>query len=124
MTSNFIWLMIAIYFEARNQPLDVQVLIGHSVMTRTLKREISVKQVCAEKGQFPWYKKLKNSKLIIDDVASLIRAADAAFKVQAERMDGIYFDADFFYSDDISPPYWAKVFEPRGKYGAFYFFKS
>jgi spore germination cell wall hydrolase CwlJ-like protein len=125
MTSNFIWLILAIYFEARNQDPSVQVKIGHTIMNRTIKRSLPVKSVVAQDFQFPWYKELEDGKQVVKDMDALIQCAESAFKVQQERMDGIYFfGANHFYDDSISAPYWAASMHSIGKYGNFYFLRS
>ena len=129
MTENFLWLIIAIYFEARNQSFDTKVKIGHAVMNRVKRRGISVKEVVAEPNQFPWYNKILTGEKVIggdkQEVDALIVCAEAAFRVEKDRMNGeFFFDCDHFYDDSIEKPYWAPSMTYLGKYDDFYFFKS
>jgi spore germination cell wall hydrolase CwlJ-like protein len=125
MTSNFIWLILAIYFEARNQHPSVQVKIGHAVMNRTITRSLSVKGVVAQKFQFPWYRQIQQGTKRVKDMDALVRSAKSADECMKQRMNGIYFyGADHFFDDSISAPSWAKKLHSLGKFGSFYFFRS
>jgi spore germination cell wall hydrolase CwlJ-like protein len=125
MIENMTWLILAIYFEARNQHPSVQVKIGHAVMNRTITRSLSVKGVVAQKFQFPWYRQIQQGTKRVKDMDALVQCAKSAAKVHRERVNGIYFyGADHFFDDSISAPSWAKKLHSLGKFGSFYFFRS
>jgi spore germination cell wall hydrolase CwlJ-like protein len=50
-------LTLALYYEARNEPLVGQVAVAHVVMNRAENDPNKVCKVIAEPGQFPWYKR-------------------------------------------------------------------
>ena len=123
MLKNFMWLTLCIYFEARGEPKEAQIMVGHVVMNRVKKDGLSIKEVVNEPWQFSWMN--SNSSPVIQDYNALYNCQDAAFEVLSQRLDGKDgFGADHYYDDSIEPPYWAEQMQVVGKVGRIYFFKS
>lgn len=123
MIENFTWLVLCIYFEARNQPLEAKVTVGHVIMNRMIQSNSSIKDVVTKPYQFSWM----NTDVApsIDDYQAYIDCETAAIEVLNQRMDGKdFFGADHYYDDSIEPPYWTKSMKFIAKVGAFYVYKS
>lgn len=107
--TNFMWLTMCIYFEGRNQDMEGMVAVGHVIMTRVERRDASVKDIVLAPYQFSWTNKNDPQKRIINDINSLVRAANAATKVLEERLEGKdFFGADHYFNWKEVLPGWAK----------------
>ncbi len=123
MITNMTWLVLCIYFEARNQPLEAKTMVGHVVMNRMVKSDMSIKDVVTKPWQFSWM----NTELppAVKDYNALIECTEAAIEVLNQRLDGKdFFGADHYFDDSIKPPSWSSKMKPLGKVGAFFVFKS
>lgn len=116
-------LILCVYFEARGENEQARVAVGHVIMNRVAKADISVKQVVEKPYQFSW---LNNPvQPHIKDYTALVNCAVSVFKMYKERLEGKDLQgADHYYDDSIKPPYWAKDMKPLGKIDSFFFFKS
>ena len=101
------WLAVNLYHEARGEPEEGMVAIGHVVINRAMKRRKNVKEIILQPWQFSW----RNSKkdIPIDDYDSFIRCMDAVDKIIIERLEGKdLFRADHYFNPSIVLPSWAK----------------
>ena len=118
-----VWMSFCIYYEARNQPLEAQIMVGHTCLNRSVKRKMTVKEVIQQPKQFSWYS--RGFVPLPRETEAFIKAMEAAVKVYFRHYCGMRLGGvDHFYSDDIDTPYWASGMKRLGKVGAFYYFRS
>ena len=123
MLESLFWLTINIYHEARGEPFEGMVAVGHVTLNRVLKENKSVKDVVKRHYQFSWYD-VKNEPAINDN-SSFIKCMKAAAKVTEERLEGKSMqDADHYFADYIPVPDWAVKMKFINKIGHHLFYKS
>ena len=123
MNENLFYLAINIYHEARSEPFEGQVAVGHVVMNRAERRHISCKGVVLQPMQFSWHNGGRFPE--IKEYNALLTSFTAAEKVLEERMDGNTFGgADHYFADYIKAPYWSKGMDFVCKIGVHKFYRS
>lgn len=100
------WLAINIYHEARGEPLEGKIAVGHVTLNRLRKERKSVKEVILRPFQFSW---ANNKFPPIRNYAAFIECQNAAMLCFGERLEGKdLFKADHYYAPDKVTPSWAK----------------
>lgn len=123
MNENVFWLAINIYHEARSEPIEGQVAVGHVVLNRAERRGKSAKEIILQPWQFSWHN--DNKFPAIKEYQAMLVSFQAAEKVIEERLDGkTLSDADHYFADYIKPPSWAKDMRQVCKIGRHIFFRS
>lgn len=108
LITNFMWLTMCIYFEARNQSEEGMLAVGHVIMNRVEQRNASLEAVVRAPYQFSWTNKNDPQKRIINDMDALVKAANIATKVLEERMNGKdFWQADHYFNWKEVLPKWA-----------------
>jgi N-acetylmuramoyl-L-alanine amidase len=101
------WLAVNLYHEARGEPLDGQIAIGHVVINRALKKGVTVKDVILKPWQFSWHN--GNKFPPIEDYESLSKCLNAAESIINERLSGKdLWRADHYFNPTKVLPSWAK----------------
>lgn len=125
LVSNFMWLTLCIYFEARSEGVEGMVAVGHVILNRVEKRDISIESVVKQPSQFSWTLANDPQKRTVNDIDSLVRAAEAATKVCEERMDGKdFFGANHYFNWKQVLPEWAKSMKLVKRIGDHDFYKG
>ena len=104
-----------IYFEARGEPYDGQVLVGEV----TMNRGEDICKTVFKKGQFSW---TNDKDLAIDDSQAFVTAYTLAYELLD---DGCIMCSDAtFYHNKTVKPYWAKHMVLLGSYGNHVFYRK
>lgn len=123
MNNNIFWLGINIYHEARSEPIEGQVAVGHVVMNRAEKRNKSAKEIILQPWQFSWHN--GNKFPPIKDYDALSISFESAQKTIDERLKGNTLSgADHYFADYIDPPEWAINMTKIIKIGRHTFFRE
>lgn len=102
-----LWLALNIYHEARSEPLEGQIAVGHVTLNRVEFRRRSVKRVVLQAYQFSWAN--HGARPDIDEYEAIERAFRAVDLVIEERRQGKdFFGCDHYFADYIDPPRWAR----------------
>ena len=116
------YLSVCIYHEARGEPVEGQIAVGHVILNRVIKRKKSIKEVVLQPYQFSW---ANEGMPPIKDYISFIECMNVADIVLEERKIGEYFyGSDHYFADNIDPPSWSKSMTFIKKIGRHLFFKS
>jgi len=120
---DLLWLAINSYHEARGEPNQGISAVCHVVINRTIRRNMTVKEVILQRWQFSWTN-LKPLP-VIGDYEALEKCSMGAAQCIIDREQGITLgDADHYFADYITPPKWANKMEYICKIGKHLFFKS
>jgi spore germination cell wall hydrolase CwlJ-like protein len=120
-------LAIAIYFEARGEPLEGKVAVGQVVMNRVKDRRwpMDVCSVVKDRCQFSFYCDGKPERLSKKGLASTaykesVEAAYVTLKGHAvdNTIGSVYYHADYV------APYWSQVFVKTVKIGRHIFYRD
>jgi len=123
ISKQLIWIAICIYHEARNQPEEGQIAVGHVILNRAEKRSMTAKEIILQPSQFSWAN--DGARPAIKDYASLEKSCEMAERCLSERTEGKnFFGADHYFADSISMPSWAKKMRLIKKVGNHSFFKA
>ena len=101
------YLAINDYHEARGEPIEGRIAIGHIVLNRCLKHGVSVKDVILKPWQFSWHN--HNSYPAITDMVALQKSLEIPDMVINERLSGKdLWRADHYFNPSIALPSWAE----------------
>lgn len=104
-----------LYFEARGEPIDGQVLVGEV----TLNRGEDICKTVFKKGQFSW---TNDKDLAIDDPQAFIQSMTLAYELLNNGCD-LCTTATHFHTRDVKP-YWAEHLTLIGAYGNHVFYQE
>jgi spore germination cell wall hydrolase CwlJ-like protein len=113
-------LTLAIYFEARGEPLTGQYLVGQVVLNRVASERYpdDVCGVVFQEGQFSF---TSRPSLRMEDIDAQRTAASIALDLL------LSYDAPsdvlYFYNPKLADPYWSKTFEYAFQVGNHRFMK-
>lgn len=125
MGENLLWFVLCIYFEARGEPFEGKVAVGHVIMNRVERRNASVVDIIKAPWQFSWMNPGVERTRVIKDFVALLECIKAANACINERLDGKdYFGADHYFGDYITRPTWAKDMKFVGKIGKHLFYRD
>ena len=114
-------LAMNIYFEARNQPIDGQMMVAEVTLNRVQqsKEPTSICEVVWKDKQFSWTHDGKSDKPHLD------KAFYTAILVASEAMEGetLHTGATHYHNTSVEPV-WAKGMIVLGKYGDHIFYKD
>lgn len=123
VSRELIWLAICIYHEARNQPEEGRIAVGHVILNRVSKRGLSVKEVVLQPMQFSWAN--GGARPPIKEYEALEESCVSAEKCLNERLEGKdLWGSNLYYADYIEEPYWAKKAKFIKKIGNHIFFRE
>jgi len=124
MTDDIFWLAVNIYHEARGEPIEGQMAIGHVCYNRAAKRNKSIKEIVLQPYQFSWHN--GNKFPVISEYNSLLQCLDVAEDIALDRQEGKdpVKGADHYFADYIDPPSWAQDMEKVCKIGKHTFYRS
>ena len=124
MIETLVYMTVCIFFEARSECFDAKMMVGHSILNRSVRRKLTPAEVVKQPKQYSWYHE-RTQTIKIRDIEDLLKCAEVAVKCYARHQVGLRLGkVDHYYDDSINPPYWAASMKPLGKVGAFYYFKS
>jgi spore germination cell wall hydrolase CwlJ-like protein len=114
-------LALNIYFEARGEPLDGQLLVAEVTLNRAKNRNQTVCEVVWDKKQFSWTHDGKSDKP--RDLKAYAHALDLAEQVLIDP-DKVLLGtpANYFHATHIKKPKWAKKMTVLGKNGNHIFY--
>lgn len=106
ITENIFWLAVNIYHEARGEPLEGQIAIGHVCWNRAIKAGASLKDVILKPFQFSWHN--GNAYPPIKNYDALQSCLNVSLKIVNERMEGKdLWRSDHYYNPAKANPSWA-----------------
>lgn len=119
MQTALICLALNIYFEARGEPIDGQLLVAETTINRAADRDQSICEAVWDDDQFSW------TRDGLSDTPRDANAYDLALQLaqQALRGDHLYSGTDHYHEVSINPP-WAKHLTVLGRYGNHIFYRS
>lgn len=124
MTDNLMWFVLCIYFEARGEPMEGKVAVGHVIMNRVERRDASIKEIVQQPWQFSWLNPGAR-RPVLDDFNALSECVRAAYTCFEERLDGKdFFGADHYFADYIPAPTWAAQMKFVKKIGKHLFYRG
>lgn len=124
VSESMIWFVLCIFFEARGEPFEGKVAVGHVVMTRVERRDASVKDIVQAPWQFSWFNTNQRKNVAFEDFGALPECFLAAMTVLGERLEGKdFFGADHFHANYVSPK-WKDDYYYVGKRGNHLFYDS
>ncbi len=118
MTS-LLCLALNIYFEARGEPIDAQLLVAESAINRSIDRDQSICEVIYDPYQYSWTNDGR-SDTPRDMEAFAIATAIAQ---QAINGDHLYSGVTHYHEISIHP-HWADDLTVLGRYGNHIFYRS
>ena len=119
MQTALICLALNIYFEARGEPIDGQLLVAETTINRAADRHQTICEAVWDDDQFSW------TRDGLSDTPSDANAYDLALQLaqQALAGDHLYSGTDHYHEVSINPP-WAKHLTVLGRYGNHIFYRS
>lgn len=118
MAAQALCLAANIYFEARGEPIDGQVLVAEVTVTRAEERQQSICATVFEDGQFEW----TATPYAIDDLDAFGTASLVADDVLTRGCQ-ICSGATHYHAVGHRP-YWSKELEFVGAYGNHIFYQE
>lgn len=115
---------LAIYHEARSEPLEGQIAVGLTVLNRTYHPNWpdSACEVIAQAYQFPWYREGMAQAFRPQERSAFIRARALAEALATGRIRSTLEDrATCFYHERMDSPEWRHWFPIIAKIGAHIF---
>ena len=123
MKESDLYIALTIYHEACNESTRGKVGIGHVILNRVIRRNLSVKNVIFQPLQFSCY---NQGIKPITDPEKFFRCCQAVNLVREERNMGLSFDhATNYHADYMDPfPSWIKNMRRIGKVGLHIFYEE
>jgi len=116
-------LSAAIYYEARNQPVDGQLAVAEVVLNRVQSDRYpdNACEVINQNKQFSYTHDGKSDDFLKEpEQEAVIRAILVASEVL--RGHGLGITSTHYHTTDIIPPYWAQFYDYDGKLGDHMFY--
>ena len=116
-------LSAAIYYEARNQPVDGQLAVAEVIMNRVQSDRYpdDACEVINQNKQFSYTHDGKSDDFLKEpEQEAVIRAILVASEVL--RGHGLGITSTHYHTTDIIPPYWAQFYDYDGKLGDHMFY--
>jgi len=122
LAESIYWLTLCIYHEARGEPEEGQEAVAHVILTRSMQRQKTIREVIQEPYQFSWYSDgkpddIKDHDIFVICMRSAMRALDC--RLGGRTMDGI----DHYHAVYVSPS-WAKRMTKVMRVGDHIFYNS
>ena len=119
MQTALICLALNIYFEARGEPIDGQLLVAETTINRAADRHQTICEAVWDDDQFSW------TRDGLSDTPRDAKSYDLALQLASEalRGDHLYSGTDHYHEVSINPP-WAKHLQILGRYGNHIFYRS
>ena len=119
MQTALICLALNIYFEARGEPIDGQLLVAETTINRAVDRDQTICEAVWDDDQFSWTR---------DGLSDTPRDATAyalSTQLAQEALAGhhLHSGVDHYHEISINPP-WAKSLTVLGRYGNHIFYRS
>lgn len=106
---SLIWMVLTLFFEARNQPIEGQVAICHVVLNRAEQRGTSPLEEIQRPFQFSWTIDGIQLDELMNDPESLEKAIRASTQCLKERVEGKTFGlSTHYYNPKQASPGWRK----------------
>lgn len=119
MQTALICLALNIYFEARGEPIDGQLLVAETTINRAADRNQSICTAVWDDDQFSW----TNDGL--SDTPRDDTAYALATQLAAEALSGHHLHSGVDHYHEISiHPHWANNLQRLGRYGNHIFYRS
>lgn len=118
MTS-LLCLALNIYFEARGEPIDGQLLVAETTINRAIDRDQSICEVVWDDDQFSW----TNDGLSDTPRDESSYALALALATEALAGNHLHSGVDHYHEISVSPA-WAKSLNVVGRYGNHIFYRS
>lgn len=109
MAQSLIWLVLTIFHEARNQPIEGQVAVCQAVLNRTEVKHKSAYEVIEQPWQFEWTINGVDLQALGNEPQSIKRAVKAATICLERRISGnTMAGVTHFYNPEYANPPWIK----------------
>jgi len=116
------WLAICIYHEGRGETTEGQRAIAHVILTRSIQRRMSIKEIVQEPAQFSWF-----SDGLPDDIKkhdAFIQCMQSAMMAMDDRLGGNTMGGmDHYHTVDVTP-FWRKKMDVVMQIGNHIFYNS
>ena len=123
-----VWFTMNIYFEARSEPMDAMIAVGHTVCNRSKSRKLSIKDAITQPYQYSWCNPEAKKQDIISNptlVKDIVRCLEAAYLCAKERAEGKDLEgAEWYYNPKYADPYWKNSYAYIGTYGVQRFYRK
>jgi len=120
-----IYLAFCLFYEAKGEPIEGMVAVGHVIVTRARERNMSVEAVITQPHQFSWYKKGISFDIPEREVKYFARCIQAAHILAQEILDGKDLDgANHYYNPHKVSPTWASKMEVVARIGNHVFLRG
>lgn len=117
-----LWLALNVYHEARDQPLIGQRAVAHVTLNRAKQKNLPIKTVVLEPGQFSWTKHKKLGTIqTIKEPEAFKNCCKAV--LMAVLLPDVTNGSTHFHAKNIRP-YWAKEFQKTKVIGDHIFYKE
>jgi N-acetylmuramoyl-L-alanine amidase len=108
-----LWLSLALFYEARGEPVQCQIDVSRVILERSRLSGTSVQYVILAPGQFPWVKDVFQGTTLKPE-SRPNRQSAAWLQVEQSAIRSLYIDdmikATHFHSKSISKPVsWSKL---------------
>lgn len=114
-----------IFYEARGETLDAQIIVGHVVLNRAANRKKTICEVVHQKNQFSWT--IAPYEIDFDDEienAAFVAATNIAIEVMTGKHDDMNIGANYYFNPEKLKklPGWVSEMTPVGVYGNHHFY--
>jgi N-acetylmuramoyl-L-alanine amidase len=113
-------LALNIYFEARGESIDGQLLVAEVTLNRAKNRQQTICEVVWDKKQFSWTHDGKSDKP--KNLKAYAIALDLAEQALTDPDVLLGTSANYFHGAHIKKPKWAKKMTVLGRYGNHIFY--
>jgi N-acetylmuramoyl-L-alanine amidase len=108
-----LWLSLALFYEARGEPIQCQIDVSRVILERSRLSRSSVQDVILSPNQFPWVKDVFRGDIIKPE-SRPNRQSAAWIQVEQSAIKSLYLDdwtrATHFHATYISKPVsWSKL---------------
>lgn len=116
MTS-LLCLALNIYFEARGEPIDAQLLVAESAINRSIERDQTICEVVYDPDQYSWTNDGRSDK------PRDMEAFAVASSIAQQAIDGDHLHSGVTHYHEASIyPHWADDLKVLGRYGNHIFY--
>ncbi len=120
-TENVFWLTLNVYHEARSENLVGQMAVVHVTKNRSIKRNLSIKDVVLQPKQFSWTNIIPKKRWLPLD----LKAFDDCFRSVQLAYNGYDFTegATYYHHKSITP-YWADSYTYISTFGTHHYYAN
>lgn len=119
MQTALICLALNIYFEARGEPIDGQLLVAETTINRAADRDQTICEAVWDDDQYSW----TSDGLSDTPRDQKAYATSMLIAAQAMRGDHLHSGVDHYHEATIHP-HWAEHLQRLGRYGNHIFYRS